>query len=95
MTARTCKKYDVWNGINHAAGEFCEAHNLESWQFWALIYDLGPRLLPKPGPYPTDVPRAYGSLRRMIRLVNSRTSTNMEVSTSAVGRLTKERDVAM
>jgi hypothetical protein len=48
--------YEVWQNINNAAIDYCEQNKLEPWQFWALIYDLGPRLLPKPGPYPTDVP---------------------------------------
>ncbi len=45
----------VWN-LSEAIEEYREQHQLAPWQMWALVYDLGPRLLPQPGPYPTDPP---------------------------------------
>jgi hypothetical protein len=46
----------VWLNISIAVEEYREQHELRDWQMWALVYDLGPRLLSKPGPYPVDPP---------------------------------------
>jgi hypothetical protein len=51
------KSFDVWLNISNAMFDFAETNNLDVWQSWATVYDLGPRLLPNPGPYPTDQPQ--------------------------------------
>ncbi len=42
--------------LGQALEQYRESKGLEFWQMWALVYDLGPRLLPPPPPYPTDPP---------------------------------------
>jgi hypothetical protein len=42
--------------MNEAIRRYRESKGLENWQIWALVYDLGPRLLPPAPPYPTDPP---------------------------------------
>lgn len=42
--------------ISYAVSDYLQKHRLEPWQVWALVYDLGPRLLPEKGPFPTDPP---------------------------------------
>ncbi|MDA0745718.1 MAG: hypothetical protein O2954_04320 [bacterium] len=50
------RPFEIALNIQHAVEEFREAHNLEDWQMWAVVYDLGPRLLPPAEPYPIDQP---------------------------------------
>jgi len=47
---------DVATNISGAVAEFNKRNGWEPWQTWAMVYDLGPRLLPDPAPYPTDAP---------------------------------------
>jgi hypothetical protein len=47
---------DVAANICDAVAEFNKKSGMEPWQTWALTYDLGPRLLPDPAPYPTETP---------------------------------------
>src|SRR5262249_17897278 len=42
--------------ISDAIEEYRTRFKLDFWQMWALVYDLAPRLLPQPTPYPTDPP---------------------------------------
>lgn len=42
--------------IAYAFGDYLKKYKLEPWQVWALVYDLGPRLLPEQGTFPTDPP---------------------------------------
>ncbi|MCM5570489.1 EVE domain-containing protein [Burkholderiaceae bacterium FT117] len=42
--------------ISYAVSDYLQKHKLEPWQVWALVYDLGPRLLPEQRPFPTDPP---------------------------------------
>lgn len=50
---------NAW-AISDAILAFTEQHKLEYWQTWALINDLGPRLLPEDSPFPTDLgPRVW------------------------------------
>lgn len=48
--------FEVFLNLSLAIERYREQHELRDWQMWALVYDLGPRLLPKAGPYPTDPP---------------------------------------
>ena len=41
--------------ISDAIAVFNAEGNWEPWQTWAMVYDLGPRLLPDPAPYSIDV----------------------------------------
>ena len=45
---------DVWLNLCHAVGDFRVNYAMEPWQMWATVYDLGPRLLPEPPPYPSQ-----------------------------------------
>jgi hypothetical protein len=45
---------EVVLSIQEAVQTFRAERNLEPWQMWALVYDLGPRLLAPPKPYPKD-----------------------------------------
>lgn len=48
--------FEVWRNLSQAVQDFGATHELEPWQMISLVYDLGPRLLPQPGPYPIDPP---------------------------------------
>ena len=47
---------NVLFSLGEAVEKYRESKALEDWQMWALVYDLGPLLLPPPPPYPTDPP---------------------------------------
>ena len=47
---------DILLDIGEAVESYRLRQKLEPWQTWALVYDLGPRLLPPPAPYPTEEP---------------------------------------
>lgn len=47
---------DVAGRVSDAIAVFNDKGGWEPWETWAMVYDLGPRLLPDPTPYPTDVP---------------------------------------
>lgn len=49
-------KFEVWKNLCDAVEEFATSNKLQPWQVFALVYDLGPRLLPQPSPYPSDPP---------------------------------------
>lgn len=50
---------NAWS-ISDAILDFTKQHKLEPWQTWALIHDLGPRLLPSDPPFPIDpAPRIW------------------------------------
>ena len=48
--------FEILLDIGEAAEAFRVRHKLEPWQVWSLVYDLGPRLLPPPAPYPQENP---------------------------------------
>ena len=50
------KRFEIWRSLSQEVNRFRQEHKLEPWQMWAIIYDLGPRLLPKPPAYPSDPP---------------------------------------
>jgi hypothetical protein len=48
--------FEILLDIGEAAETFRVRHKLEPWQVWALVYDLGLRLLPPLAPYPQENP---------------------------------------
>ncbi|MEO8494178.1 MAG: hypothetical protein ABI614_03845 [Planctomycetota bacterium] len=54
-----CFPFEVWWSLTSAIAEFREKQAYEHWQAWALVYDLGPRLLARPAAYPTTPPRIW------------------------------------
>lgn len=95
---KTLDQYDVWQNINNAALEYCEQTELEPWQFWALIYDLGPRLLPRVGLYPTDAPPkvwivATNDWLGEFEAIDKHSSEN--VGTWAINKRARRGDIAL
>jgi len=43
--------FEVWRNLSAAVNAYRVKHKFEPWQMWALVFDLGPRLLPSPPPY--------------------------------------------
>jgi hypothetical protein len=51
---------EIWWELGEGALRFQERHGLQPWQTWAAIFDLGPRLVSQPVPFPTDrTPRVW------------------------------------
>ncbi len=48
--------FEVWQNLSAEVQDFSEERKLEPWQIFAILNDLGPRLLPPRAPYPTDPP---------------------------------------
>ncbi len=49
-------EFEAWSAIGNAVYDFQVAHRLEPWQMWAVVFDLGPRLLPPRPEFPTGTP---------------------------------------
>lgn len=53
-------EYENWMAISNAIFDWAGKQNLNPWQTWAAVYDLGPRLLPPPPSYPVrETPRVW------------------------------------
>jgi hypothetical protein len=54
--SETLTEFEIWRNLSDSVMTFRENQKLESWQIWALVFDLGPRLLPKLPPYQINPP---------------------------------------
>jgi hypothetical protein len=48
------REFEVWRSLSNVVNAYRVEHKFESWQMWALVFDLGPRLLPPPSPFLSD-----------------------------------------
>ena len=52
--SKNLSEYEVWLNLSTAVSEWATERKFEPWQAWAAVYDLGPRLLESPPPYPVE-----------------------------------------